>query len=231
LKLSHGGLITALLIMSLFSLSLLGCERKAIPARGVSEAARQQVDPLSYLSQGERIFFDDFERTSLGEAWTTQHKGWRIVEGSLYDENAKNAGLWLVKPLPEKVRVSFKIRSGSMPAGKTFPGDLKCEAFATKPEHQAGYVFINGGWSNQLDVIARLDEHGTDRKEQPAAKVAPDAWVQWDIVRISGDVHWFRAGALLMSYKDANPVDGHYFGFNNWESRASFDDLAVFQIP
>jgi hypothetical protein len=220
-----------LFIACVFSLSLLGCERKAIPPRSDAQVVRQETDPARYLSQGDRVFFDDFERATLGEAWTTKHEGWRIVDGALYDENAKNAGLWLTQPLPENVRVSFKIRSGSMPAGKTFTGDLKCEAFATKREHQAGYVFINGGWSNQLDVIARLDEHGADRKEQPAAAVEPDTWVQWDIVRTGGEIFWFRAGALLMSYKDANPVQGHFFGFNNWASRASFDDLAVFQIP
>ena len=218
-------------MLSVFSLSLMGCERKAIPPRSESRATAPDSDPLSYLAQGERIFLDDFERTTLGEDWTTRHDGWRIVDGSLYDESAKNAGVWLRQPLPEKVRVSFKIRSASMPAGTPFPGDLKCEAFATRQEHQAGYVFINGGWSNQLDVIARLDEHGTDRKEQPAAQVEPDAWVQWDIVRVGGAIHWFRGGALLMSYPDPKPIDGHYFGFNNWASRASFDDLAVFQLP
>lgn len=231
MRLEPWSLYAKLSIVCVFSLSLLGCERKAIPPRNESPAVQQEQDPSRFLSQGERVFFDDFERTSLGESWTTKHPGWRIVEGALYDESAKNAGVWLKQPLPKNVRVSFKIRSGSMPTGKTFAGDVKCEAFATKPEHQAGYVFINGGWSNQLDVIARLDEHGTDRREQPAAAVEPDRWVQWDIVRAEGDIYWFRAGALLMTYPDAMPVDGHYFGFNNWESRASFDDLAVFQLP
>ena len=107
-----------------------------------------------------------------------------------------------------------------MPAGKKFPGDLKCEAFATKQEHEAGYVFINGGWSNQLDVIARLDEHGTDRLEQPAHKVKADAWSQWDVVRAGNNIYWFKAGKLLMHYPDANPIEGPFFGFNNWESRS-----------
>lgn len=210
---------------------ICACEKKAIPPRGETEASAPAVDPVTYLSQGERVFFDDFERDELGSSWTTKHPGWRIEAGVLRDDNAKNEGLWLNQPLPKKVRVSFKIRSNSMPAGKKVPGDLKCEAFATKQEHEAGYVFINGGWSNQLDVIARLDEHGADRLEQPAHKVKADEWSQWDVVRAGNNIYWFKAGKLLMHYPDANPIEGPFFGFNNWESRSSFDDLAVFELP
>jgi hypothetical protein len=218
-----------------------GCDRKAIPARSESPVVAQAPPtpaaspaapaPESWLAKGERVFFDDFERPELGASWTTTHRGWRIVDGSVFDENAKNAGLWLEHPLPERARVSFRARSGSMPAGKPFPGDVKCEVFATTAEHQAGYVLINGGWNNQLDVIARLDEHGKDRAEQPAERVLPDAWAQWDIVRVDGSLYWFREGKLLMSYVDAEPIQGTVFGFNNWASRVSFDDLAVYALP
>jgi hypothetical protein len=214
-----------------------GCEGKAIPARSESQPlvqtplATPEISPTSWLTKGDRVFFDDFERAELGDSWTTTHRGWRIVDGSVFDDSAKNAGLWLEYPLPRRARISFRARSESMPDGKPFPGDVKCEVFATRAEHQAGYVLINGGWANQLDVIARLDEHGKDRMEQRAEAVVPDVWAQWDIVRADGNVHWFRDGKLLMSFVDEDPIHGSYFGFNNWESRSSFDDLAVYALP
>lgn len=223
--------VFALCSLGLLTWSQSACEKKPIPPRNASQGQQAQVDPADYLTQGTRVFFDDFEREALGESWTTKHPGWRIESGVVRDDNAKNLGLWLNQPTPQKTRISFKIRSGSMPAGKTFPGDVKCEAFATKQEHQAGYVFINGGWSNQLDVVARLDEHGADRKEQPAARVKADEWVQWDIIRTGKDLYWFRAGSLLMHYRDESPVRGDFFGFNNWESRIAFDDLAIYELP
>ena len=63
------------------------------------------------------------------------------------------------------------------------------------------------------------------------AKVVPDVWVEWNIIRLDDTVHWFRGGALLMSYQDPAPIRGRWFGFNNWESRSSFDELAIFALP
>ena len=176
------------------------------------------------------VFEDDFERPGLGGHWTTKHPGWRIVEGKVRDTDARNAGLWLKRTLPQRTRVEFDIQSDPLPDGKTFPGDLKCEIFAVRPEHEGGYVLINGGWGNRLDVIARLDEHGTDRLEQPAAEVKPSKVVRWAIARVDGSVYWFRDGKLHMTYEDKEPVQGHYLGFNNWLSNVAYDNLAVYDL-
>ncbi len=50
-----------------------GCgEKVPIPAHVTeAEIAAQQAaaDPKRWLTNGERVFFDDFERAELGEAW------------------------------------------------------------------------------------------------------------------------------------------------------------------
>lgn len=200
-----------------------GCDKKAIPARATV--------PEQLLEGGELVFSDDFERAELGEQWTTTHAGWRIEAGELHDTNAKNVGLWLEQQLPERVRVEFDVRSEPTPGAKTFAGDAKCEIFAARPEHQAGYVIINGGWSNRLDVIARLDEHGGDRLAKDSVRVEPSVSYRWAVARTGSTLHFFRDGVLILSYPDAAPLTGRFFGFNNWESRLYLDNLAIYRLP
>ena len=211
---------------ALVLLAVLGCERKEIPPRHVPAPA----DPSVWLEGGELVFEDDFEREQLGDDWTTEHPGWEIRAGEVRDHSAKNKGLWLKKLLPPKTRVEFDLRSDPRTDGKPFAGDVKVEIFATEPLHQAGYVLINGGWSNQLDVVARLDEHGEDRKEQPATKVVSGQAGRWSVVRTDGTLHWFRDGQLHMSYPDGQPVQGGYLGFNNWLSNVAYDNLKVYDL-
>ncbi len=199
------------------------CERKAIPARATI--------PEQLLEAGELVFSDAFERAELEDHWTTTHPGWRIEAGELHVTNARNAGLWLVDELPEHVRVEFDVRSEPIPGATTFSGDAKCEIFAAKPEHQSGYIVINGGWSNRLDVIARLDEHGGDRLSRDSVRVEPSVTYHWAIARAGSTVHFFRDGMLVLSYPDASPLSGRLFGFNNWESSLFFDNLAVYALP
>jgi len=213
----------------LMVLVLGGCVRKKIPPRE-EIATPPVISPEQWLKGGALVFSDDFERPALGGHWTTEHPGWRIEEGRVRDSNARNAGLWLKRMLPEKTRVEFDIQSDPLTNGKAFPGDVKCEIFATRPEHQAGYVLINGGWGNKLDVIARLDEHGADRMEQAAVAVKPGQAVRWSIVRVDGTLHWFRDGKLHMSYEDPEPVAGRYLGFNNWLSNIAYDNLEVYDL-
>lgn len=206
-----------------------GCERKAIPARVALEpSAAAAPDPL--LEGGRLVFEDDFDRAVLGESWTTTHDGWRVVGGEIHSTQARNEGLWLTVELPTEARIEFDARSEPLPGGAPFPGDLKCEVFAERPEHQAGYLVINGGWNNQLDVIARQDEHGADRAAQAARAVEPSRTYRWAVVRKGATLSWFRDGALVMRYEDAQPIAGHYFGFNNWEASVFFDHLRVFSL-
>ncbi len=220
---------------------LAGCEKKAIPPRapatgpatqagGAAADERPAVDPRTLLEGGELVFEDDFERATFGDAWKTDHAGWVIEGGWAHSTRARNDGLWLTRELPDETRVEFDARSEPLPGGKPFPGDLKAEIFAERPEHEAGYILVNGGWTNRLDIIARQDEHGDDRKEQAAAKVEPSKTYRWAIARAGDTVYWFRDGQLHMSYQDANPVRGNYFGFNNWEANVYFDNLKVYAL-
>ncbi|MGM0575704.1 MAG: hypothetical protein ACQEXJ_08250 [Myxococcota bacterium] len=234
---THARRVPALLALLALTSAALGtasaCERKAIPPRTSTTAGgagTAEEDPSALLEGGTLVFSDDFEREDLGDDWTTEHEGWRIVDGELGSTAAENEGLWLADELPEHARIEFDARSLPLPGGKPFPGDIKAEVFAEEPEHEGGYVIINGGWNNRLDVIARKDEHGTDRRERPAAEVEPGKTYRWAIARRDGTLYWFRDGELQMRYPDANPVRGRYFGFNNWRTNVRYDDLAVYRL-
>jgi len=216
----RSGLFIAALLLTTGTAS---CEKRALPPEATPS-------PKALLVGGELVFSDDFNRDEIGENWQTGHPGWTLEQGALHDTNAKNAGIWLQRELPLRTRVEFTARSEPLPDGKTFPGDLKCEIFAQTPAHQGGSVLINGGWGNRLDVIARLDEHGDDRLTREAAPVEPSTEYRWAVARADDTVHWFRDGQLILSFPDAAPIDGRYFGFNNWASNAYYDDLAIYAL-
>src|SRR5690606_29872568 len=97
---------------------------------------------------------------------------YRIEDGELRVEGAKNRPLWLARKLPRDVRVEFTARSESP------SGDIKVELFgdgvskATSTSYTAsGYVIIFGGWNNTVNTIARMDEHGSDRVIGKAKRV------------------------------------------------------------
>lgn len=224
--LARGALVASLSVLAMAT----ACERKAIPPRHALPEVKP-FDPLSLLEGGEVVFSDDFERASPGVAWTAAEGDWVIEGGALHSTAAENKGIWLADDLPERVRISFDVRSEELKSGKPFPGDVKCEVFASEAKHQAGYVLINGGWGNKLDVIARLDEHGSDRAEQPAAPVEPGVAVRWTVARTGDTLYWFRGGKLHMLWDDSAPLPGRRFGFNNWRSNVYFDNLEIVRLP
>lgn len=208
------------------ALALGACEKKPIPAR-----TAKPDDPQQYLTGGTLQFEETFAADKISDKWTIDAGGdWRVVDGWVHSRRARNKGLWLTGlQLPDKVRVEFDVRSE--PRGEQrFEGDTKCEVFATEPAHEKGYILVNGGWNNALDIIARLDEHGKDRKERPSRAVEASKVYRWAIVRVSDTVYWFRDGGLFMYYQDANPVPGRYFAFNNWEAHLYFDNLRIYAL-
>lgn len=183
------------------------------------------------LEGGTLIFSDDFERGELGGDWRFDQPGeWTLDEGVLranrvevYEE--RNKGVWLKRPLPEKVRVEFRgeVRSGS--------GDIKCEIFATEPKHEAGYSVIFGGWNNTINTIARLGEHETERRVQrPHVPVRSQKRYLWTLVRSDDVMRWYVDGRFMLAYEDSAAVRGGFFGFNNWLSDVRFDEVRVYDL-
>lgn len=224
-----------------FVLALSACGSKPIPAH-LSEAQVKAeldaADPARFLVGGTRVFFDDFNRDTLGERWVTERlkdeplpSTWQIKDGWLYNDDAKNQGLWAeIIPTTGTVRIEFSAVSSKDSKGR-FVGDLKCEAFATGPGHEKGYSFINGGWSNKFDTIAKLGEHSADDKRKPSLPVVEDKVHRYAIIVTERQLHFLRDGDHLYTFDDPQMVRGPWFGFNNWLTNARFDDLAVYTLP
>ena len=151
----------------------------------------------------------------------------------LVGENIHNAALWLKKELPERLRVEFTAEVLSK------DGDVKTEIFGDGRTHQSGYIVIHGGWSNQLNIIARQDEHGEDRKEDGRCRtrdrkrrcVVQNRIYKWALERTDGTLKWYLDGELFLTYPDSSPVFGRHFAFNNWKAKVAFDDLKIFAVP
>lgn len=193
-----------------------GCASKKTP-----KSATNRDDGLT---GGVLVFSDDFDRDSIGEDWLQRSGKWRLVGGWVHVEGDRNEGLWLNRPLPERVRIEFDARSESA------DGDLKFEVFCTEQRHQTGYIGILGGWQNSISIIARLDEHGEDRKESDA-QVTIGKVHRFSVVRIDDTLRFYVDGRFVLQYKDSAPIRGAYFGLNNWASRAYYDNLAIYQLP
>jgi len=234
----HTRLFVAVIVAS----TLAGCESRVVPARVSPEAVRAQAakfDPTRYLTGGERVFHDDFERAELGPRWIVERSSteeapadWRIEDGWLRTQNTKNQGVW-AEVIPDgPVRVELVARSLT-PTNKRqrFVGDLKLEAFATGPAHEKGYSLINGGWSNQFDTIAKLGEHSADERRVSARALEPDKVYRYAAVRTKDKILFFRDGELLYTFDDAAPIQGRWLGLNNWQAEAAFGEVSVYKLP
>jgi hypothetical protein len=176
-------------------------------------------------------FRDNFNRTELGNAWRNTGGGYQLVDGKLKVKGAHNKPLWLRRTLPRDARVEFDVRSESP------EGDIKVELYgdglskATEASYTAtSYVVIFGGWNNSKNVIARLDEHGSDRAEGKRKPVAQGHTYHMKIERRGDTISAWADGELLARMKDSNPLwgSGHeYFAFNNWQAELWFDNLEV----
>ena len=228
--------------IALLTPSLFACDGRSIPAHVDPDsvhAAQVAFDPSAYLKGGERVFFDDFERQELGERWRLDRlqaeadgPDWRIESGWLRTQNTKNQGVWaeVIPEGPVRVELVAQSLTPKNPRQK-FAGDLKVEAFATKPNHEAGYSFINGGWQNQFDTIAKLGEHSADDRRAPARPLDPDKAYRYAVVRLKDKLLFFRDGELLYTFDDAAVLQGRWLGLNNWTSEAAFGEVAVFKLP
>lgn len=181
--------------------------------------------------------------SALGPNWRqAQTTAWRIEGGRLCGKGARNHGVWLERPIPINARIEFDATTFSV------EGDLKAEvwgdgqsaATSVSYTNATSYLTIFGGWKNSLHVLARINEHGTDRKEIKVDKdsddprqhpVALGQSYRFKIERNDGKtVRWQVNGIDYLKYEDAEPLVGighDHFGFNDWEAKVCFDNVRV----
>lgn len=175
---------------------------------------------------------DKFDRKVLGEDYHNTGGPYRIVDGKLHVQGAYNKPLWLERRLPRDAVIELDVTS------KSKDGDIKVEAWGdgeSFAKHKgaylaSSYVFILGGWGNSISALARLDEHGKDRKERRDFKVEPGRTYHWRIERKGNKLSWKIDGKPFLEMNDSAPLEGKhhaYFGFNNWASDLYFDNLQI----
>jgi hypothetical protein len=179
----------------------------------------------------------------LGPDWHQSGTNvWHIENGHLCGQGAHNHGVWLRRVLPVNARIEFDAFSESP------DGDIKAEvwgdgqsaATSISYTNATSYLIVLGGWKNTFHVIARLNEHGTDRKEikidpssdDPREKpVTLGQRYHFKIERTDGKtVHWSVDGVEYLSYSDSQPLAGgghDHFGFNDWDVKVCFDNVKV----
>jgi hypothetical protein len=176
-------------------------------------------------------FADDFNRAALGDAWRPTGSGYRLVDGELVVDHAYNHPLWLTRPLPRDAVIDLDCWSNDD------AGDIKLEAWGdgasyakTTSYTATSYVFIFGGWHNQVSAIARKNEHGSDRQVRADVRVQKGRKYHFRIARKGGHIDWQVDGKPFMELDDPRPLDGAdhaYLGFNDWEAELHFDNLQV----
>ncbi|MCL2777444.1 MAG: hypothetical protein FWD73_05520 [Polyangiaceae bacterium] len=179
----------------------------------------------------------------LGPNWVAvRTSAWKIENGRLCGQGAHNHPVWLKRVLPVNARIEFDA------IAESDNGDLKAEvwgdgrsaATGTSYTNATSYLVIFGGWKNSMQVLARLNEHGTDRKEIRIDKDSDDPRqrpvvkgqvYRFKIERTDGKtVRWFVDDVEYLSWADSAPLAGHghdHFGFNEWEAKVCFDNVKI----
>lgn len=183
----------------------------------------------------------------LGPNWHQAQTGaWHIENGRLCGRHAQNHGVWLNKILPVNARIEFDA------IADTNEGDLKAEIWGDGQSHATAmsytnatsYLAILGGWKNKFHVLARINEHGNDRKE---IKVDPESDDPKEKPVVAGQIYHFKIertdgkvvhlsvnGEQYLTYDDPSPLVGmghDHFGFNDWEVKVCFDNVKVVPLP
>jgi hypothetical protein len=176
-------------------------------------------------------FSDDFNRAALGDPWFSTSPAYRLVGGELVVDHAYNHPLWLKRPLPADAVIELDAWSND-PAG-----DLKVEAWGdghsyaeTTSYTATSYVFVFGGWHNQISVIARMNEHGNDRRSRVDRPVERGRHYHFRIARKGRHIDWQIDGAPFLEMNDPEPLRGPdhaFFAFNDWEAELHFDNLRI----
>ncbi len=186
-------------------------------------------------------FEDRFERRTLGADWRAVSGVWRIDNGRLCGQGARNRPVWLRRRLPTNARIEFEASSASSDGDikAEFWGDGRSGATGTSYTDATSYLTILGGWKNTFHVLARLNEHGRDRREVRvksgagvrAQPVVANRTYLFKVERTDGrTIRWFVDDIEIHSLSDSAPLagEGHqHFGFNDWSVRLCFDNVRV----
>jgi hypothetical protein len=187
-------------------------------------------------------FQDDFNRSSLGADWHSENPdAYRIVNGQLDIRMAHNQPLWLTRPIPSDVRIDFDCTP------KDDAVDMKVEVFGDGERHESatdvardaqytasGYVFIFGGWHNQLSTLVRQAEHQWQLQRgvpmRRDVRGVPNRTYHWTIRRQGGHIAWDIDGQSFLRLDDPDPLTGaghDRFAFDGWESEVVCDNLKI----
>jgi hypothetical protein len=188
------------------------------------------------------VFEDAFDRTDIGANWNRLGNVWKIKDGKLCGQGARNKGVWLRRRLPVNARIEFEATSDSP------DGDIKAElwgdgmsgATSSSYTNATSYLTIFGGWKNTFHVLARIDEHAKDRlelridpnsAEERARPVVPGRVYAFRIEREDGKtISWSVDGHLIHRLEDPKPLAGkghEHFGFNDWDVPVCFDNVRI----
>ncbi len=213
------------------------------PAPSASGSASAAASPSVALSAPATPSAAAPPASDLGPDWIQAGtSAWRIENGRLCGQGAKNHGVWLNRVLPVNARIEFDAISESP------EGDLKAElwgdgrsaATSISYTNATSYLVIFGGWANKFHVLARINEHGDDRKKievDPASDdpkhrpVAAGQVYRFKVERTDAKtVRWFVDDVEMHSFADPQPLVGaghDHFGFNNWQVKVCFDNVRV----
>jgi len=212
---------------------------------GSSRIPAPQTDPATDPPLTAE-FRDAFDRPAIGPDWTVRSSAWRIKNGKLCVERAKNHPAWLKRKLPVNARIEFEATSAS-PQGDIkaeFWGDGRSAAETVSYTAATSYLTIFGGWKNTFHVLARIDEHAPNRPEVAltddpddlrARKVEANRTYHFKVIRDDGKtVRWYVDDLEILSFTDPAPLSGpghDHFGFNDWDVPICFDNLEVIPLP
>ncbi len=180
--------------------------------------------PLPKAAGATVPFSDDFNRSELGPNWHVTGGQWKIDNNQMYTTGAQNAPIFLNVDLPNDIVVEVDVFSESDIV------DSKIELMTDGLHHQSGYIFILGGWNNSISTIARLDEHGSDRRERRPTGVVGKRWYHWRIEKKGGELRWFLDGQPYLTFSDLSPLEGpghNRLAFSNWQNQIRYDNLKI----
>ena len=192
------------------------------------------VDPTASTGAGD-----------LGPDWIVAQPGiWHIESGRLCGEHAQQprrlAQARASRQRAHRVRRDRRV-ARRRPQGRVLGRRRDSSATALSYTNATSYLTIFGGWHNKFHVLARLNEHGDDRKEitvdqtpTTRARSRSTAGAELPLQGRAGRRQDRRSGGSTATrcFRGPTPTPlagaGHdHFGFNDWDVKVCFDNVKV----